>query len=630
MLQSMRDNLKGTAAVIVAAFFGFIMVIGGIDFFTGASGGSADKVAEVNGEKISNGDLQRAIQNRRSVIESQYGDSVPSDLLTDEQLRGPALQQLVNTSVMRQAAQASGMVMSTAAVDRETVQMPVFQINGEFNEQMYRDGLRRMGYSPAGFRQLLEQDLVMQQYAGSVSDSAFTTRQSAEQVVEVSMEERDFDYVTLPVAPLLDGIAVSDEEIQAYYDVNQQAFQRPEQVAVEYIELKPEMFATNIDIAEQDVRAQYEQEVKSFNAEPRRHAAHILIENAEDTAGQEKIAEIQAKLAAGEDFSELAKQYSDDIVSREDGGDVGFTSGDVFPESFESALSELEVGAVSGPVETDAGTHFIKLLEVANAEAPSFEERKSAITAQLRNAEAEREFVDAMSRLGDLAYNAESLAEPAEALGVQVQKSPLFSRNGGPGITGDSKVIAAAFAPEVLDDGITSDVLNLNENHAVVLKVVEHKPAGVKELGEVRQQIVDRLKREKASEQLAAKAEEIQQKLEAGTEFSEIASAEELTLETSDNTRRGGFGPRGEVVSHVFTMAVPKSGAESVDHFATRNGDQVVALLRDVRPGKLSAQSAEQRDALMQQLASMQGSAELAAMQKYLSSKADIEIVVSE
>lgn len=630
MLQSMRDNLKGTAAVIVAAFFGFIMVIGGIDFFTGASGGSADKVAEVNGEKISSGDLQRAIQNRRSLIESQYGDSVPSELLTDEQLRAPALQQLVNTSVMRQAAQASGMVMSTAAVDKETVQMPVFQINGQFNEQMYRDGLRRMGYSAAGFRRLLEQDLVMQQYAGSVSDTAFATRKSAEQVVEVSMEERDFDYVTLPVAPLLEDITVADGEIQSYYDENQQSFQRPEQVAVEYIELKPELFAANIDVAEQDVRAQYEQEVKSFSADLRRHAAHILIENTDETASKEKIAEVQAKLDAGESFSDLAKQYSDDIVSREEGGDVGFTSGDVFPEEFEDALAALEVGAVSGPVETEAGTHFIKLLEVADAEAPSFEERKSAITAQLRNAEAEREFVDALSRLGDLAYNAESLAEPAESLGVSVQKTPLFSRSGGPGIAAEGKVIAAAFAPEVLEDGMTSDVLNLNENHAVVLKVLEHKPAGVKPLDEVRQQIVDRLKREKASEQLADKAQKIQQQLEGGADFSEIASNQELTLETSDKTRRGGFGPRGEVVNKVFAMAAPRSGAQEVAHFATRNGDQVVARLRAVRPGKLSGQSAEQREALMQQLASMQGAAELVALQQYLSSKADIEIAATE
>ncbi|WP_105104403.1 SurA N-terminal domain-containing protein [Microbulbifer pacificus] len=629
MLQSMRDNLKGTAAIIVAAFFGFIMVIGGIDFFTGASGDSANKAAEVNGEKISNLDLQRAIQNRRSMIESQYGENVPADLLTDEQLRGPVLQQLVNAAVMRQAAQESGMVMSTAAVDKEIVQMPGFQVNGQFDQQMFRDGLRRMGYSPAAFRQLLEQEMVMQQFAGGVADSAFVTKSGAENVVAVSMEERDFDYITLSAAPLLENIQVADEEVQSYYDRHQQEFQRPEQVAIEYIELTPEQFAGNIDISEDDVRAQYDQEVKSFQASVRRHAAHILIEG-DDEAAQNKVAEVQGKLDSNGDFAALAKEYSDDIISREEGGDVGFTSGDVFPEPFEDALAKLEVGQVSGPVKTDDGTHFIKLIEVADAEPPTFEERKAAISARLRNAEAEREFLDAVSRLGDLAYNAASLAEPAEELGVSVQKSPLFSRQGGPGIAADGKVIEAAFSPEVMEDGNTSDVLNLSDNHSVVLKVVEHKSAGVKPLDEVKVQIVDLLKREKASEQLAANADALQQKVQSGESLADVAAAEGLTLETSDKTRRGGFGVRGEVTDHVFGMAAPKPGAENLAHFRLATGDVVVAQLRAVRPGDLARQSKEQRDALMQQLASMQGTSELTAVQQFLASKAKIDIAGGE
>ncbi|WP_066963788.1 SurA N-terminal domain-containing protein [Microbulbifer sp. Q7] len=625
MLQSMRDNLKGTAAIIVAAFFGFIMVIGGIDFFTGASGGSADQVADVNGEKISNLDLQRAIQNRRSMIESQYGENVPADLLTDEQLRGPVLQQLVNSSVMRQAAMDRGMVMSPTSVDREIVQMPGFQVNGQFDQQMYLNGLRRMGYSPAGFRQLLEQEMVMQQYIGSVADSAFATRAEAEEVVSVSMEERDFDYLTLSAAPLLGDIQLSDAEVQTYYDENQQDFQRPEQVAIEYIELTPEQFAANIDVAEEDLRAQYEQEVKNFQANIRRHAAHILIEG-DDEAAQEKVGQVQEKLSGGADFAALAKEYSDDFVSRDEGGDVGFTSGDVFPEAFEDALANLEVGEVSGAVKTEAGTHFIKLIEVADAEPPSFEERKAAIAARLRNAEAEREFVGAISRLGDLAYNAESLAGPAEELGVRVQKSPLFSRQGGAGITAEGKVIEAAFSPEVKEDGNTSDVLDLSENHSVVLKVVDHKPAGVKPLEEVKEQIVERLKRVKASEQLASKAASLKEQAQSGEPLQDLASAEGLTLETSDKTRRGGFGVRGEVVNHVFGMDAPKPGAKNLQQFVLNTGDVVVVQLRDVRAGDLSRQSKEQREALMEQLASMQGAAELAAVQRYLSSKADIEL----
>ncbi|SHG05879.1 peptidyl-prolyl cis-trans isomerase D [Microbulbifer donghaiensis] len=625
MLQSMRDNLKGTAAIIVAAFFGFIMVIGGIDFFTGASGGSADAVAEINGEKISNLDLQRAIQNRRNMIMSQYGENVPAELLSDEQLREPVLQQLITSSVMRQAAQDGGMVMSAAAVDRETVQIPGFQINGKFDPQVFRDALRRMGYSPTNFRLIMERDLTLQQYADSVNDSAFVTRADAEQVMAVSMEERDFDYAILPVQGLLEQMTVSDSEVEQYYQDNQGQFQRPEQVAIQYIELKPALFAANIDVSEQDVRTQYEQEVASFEADIRRHAAHILLED----ANKDKLAEVQAKLDAGEDFAELAKSYSDDIGSRDEGGDLGFTSGDVFPEEFEAALASLEVGQVSGPVSTESGTHFIKLLEVEDAEAPTFEERKAAITAQLRNAEAEREFVGALGRLADLAYNADDLAGPAEELGVPLQTTGLFGRQGGTGIAANDKVVAAAFAPEVKEDGNTSDVLNLSEEHSVVLRVTEHKPAGTYPVEEVRQQIVERIKREKASAQLASRAQELKAKLEAGGDFAELAGEQQLTLETSDKTRRGGFGERGEIIEQAFALAAPERG-DRVATFATSDGDQVVLKLRDVRPGQLARQSKEQREAVMQQLALASGNAELMAVQNYLASQADIKMGKSE
>ncbi|GAB2883609.1 SurA N-terminal domain-containing protein [Microbulbifer echini] len=622
MLQSMRDNLKGTAAIIVAAFFGFIMVIGGIDFFSGASGGAADAVAEVNGEKITNMDLQRAIQNRRSMIMNQYGENVPADLISDEQLREPVLRQLISTSVMRQAAQESGMVMSTAAVNKAITDIPAFQVNGTFDTQLYRDALRRMGYSTASFPQIVAGDLTLQQYADGVTASAFTTKVDAEQVVAASMEERDFTYVVLPVQELLASTEVSDAEVEQYYQENQSQYQRPEQVAVEYIELTPEIFASNIDVSEDDVRAQYDQERASFGSDLRRRAAHILLEDAD----QAKLEEIQAKLSAGEDFAELAKSYSEDIGSREEGGDLGFTTGDVFPQAFEEALATLEVGQVSGPVTTDSGTHLIKLLEVEESEPPTFEERKSAIEKQLRTAAAEREFVDSLSRLADLAYNADSLAGPAEELGVPLQTSGLFSRQEGSGVLANGQVVEAAFSPEVMEDGNTSDVLNLNNEHSVVLRVTESKPAGIYPLEEVREQIVAGLKRDKASEQLAKQAETLRQKLASGGDFAELAKGQDLTLESSEKTRRGGFGERAEINGKAFSLPAPASGSEELAVFALSSGNQVVLALRDVRPGDLSQQSKEQRLALMQQLASVNGGAELAAIRRYLSDQASVEL----
>ena len=98
-------------------------------------------------------------------------------------------------------------------------------------------------------------------------------------------------------------------------------------------------------------------------ANPRR-VAHILL--SEPTT--EVIEEIQVKIDAGVDFAVLAKDYSEDFGSAESGGDLGYTSGDTFPEAFEIALAGLDLGQVSEPINTHAGTHFIKLLDIKKNE----------------------------------------------------------------------------------------------------------------------------------------------------------------------------------------------------------------------------------------------------------------------
>ncbi|GMG88685.1 SurA N-terminal domain-containing protein [Biformimicrobium ophioploci] len=620
MLQSMRDNLKGTAAIILAALFGFIVAITGIDFFTGASGGGSEEVASVNGEKISEVDVSRGVRNQQAQMMAQFGENLPAEALSEDTLRRPVIQQLIAQAVMRQAASESGMVMSKEELNKVIASLPAFQVDGQFSQAAFRNAAARQGMSPAAFQQYIEQSLVVQQYLEGIAGSGFVTAQEAKKFVELSMEERDFDYVVMEVAGLLGEISVTDAEIQQYYDENPAEFARPEMVAVKYIELKPETFAGAIDVSEEDIQAQYQQELKAFQASTQRRAAHIFLEGDADA---EKVAEVQAKLAAGESFEALVTAYSDDFASKEMGGDLGFTGGDVFPPEFEEALAALSVNEVSGPVETADGTHFVKLTELTESKVPTLEERRAEIAEALKASRAEREFVTALERMTELAYNAEDLAEVAEELGVTVGTTGLFSSSGGEGITAEPKVVAAAFTPEVKEDRNTSDVIDLAEDHALVLQVTEHQPAGVFALAKVAEQISDKLKREKASAQLAEKAEALQAALAAGGDFALLAEEAGLTLETADKSRRTGFGERGEIVTAAFELS---GDLPAVKALKVNSGNRVVLKLRDVRPGNLDAQPAEQRNALLRQLSVLDANNESAAMEKYLQDAADISI----
>ena len=157
----------------------------------------------------------------------------------------------------------------------------------------------------------------------------------------------------------MSAVQLSEDQIDAYYQQNKAQYQSEDQVVIDYIELNAGLLTAGKSATPEQIQARFEQEAESVDTAVSRQAAHILL--ADPSA--EVIAEIQAKLDAAEDFAALAKQYSEDVGSADTGGDLGYSFGDTFPESFEAALAALEVGQVSAAVETDAGTHFIKLLD---------------------------------------------------------------------------------------------------------------------------------------------------------------------------------------------------------------------------------------------------------------------------
>ncbi len=96
--------------------------------------------------------------------------------------------------------------------------------------------------------------------------------------------------------------------------------------------------------------------------------AHIslLLEDAEDAAERQRVLEladdIVARLEAGEDFSSLARRHSDSPTGAE-GGYLGWRPADNLPDLFRDAVRELEVGAVSGVLDSPGGVHIVKLLD---------------------------------------------------------------------------------------------------------------------------------------------------------------------------------------------------------------------------------------------------------------------------
>lgn len=620
MLQNLRDNSRGVISFILIGFLVIIFALTGVEALFNWDT-SANQAAKVNGEQVTEMDVARAIGMQKQQMLNTYGDQIPAEFLTDEYLRKPVIDNLVQRMVLSQAAGKSGMAVGNTYLSEQIATAPQFKNEaGAFDNNRYQQVLRSMGYTHSTYTKILSDEIVINQLQAGVSATAFATPAQLDDVVALSFQSRDLGYAILPAAKVRESIQVDTTEIQTYYDANQQMFTSEEQVAVDYISLSVAELMKNITITEEQVRKQFEQNLASFVAAPERQAAHILVEG----DNQDKIKSVADKLAAGGDFAALAKEFSDDLGSKEQGGDLGFTKGDAFPAEFEAALAALKVGEVSPAIKTDAGTHFIKLLAEKGSEPPSFEEQKASIEDQLKRAEAENLFVVQLEKLREESYNAESLQEVAQSLNLKAENSGLFERSKGKDLMANAKVVEAAFSAEVLQEGNSSDVIEIDSSNVVVLKKTDYKPSEVKSLASVQDQITNTLKDQKAKALLDEQATKLIADLKSGGSFSELSKTAGIEFKQVKAATRSSVDIDSDVLRHAFTMNKPSSGTPSFDKIMTASGDLAVVAVDAVTPGSYEKVTPEQKTAITAQLGSIYGKNDFSSYQKFLKDAADI------
>jgi peptidyl-prolyl cis-trans isomerase D len=623
MLQSLRDNLKGAVAVIIVALMVIPMVLFGVDSLF-VNTGSVAEVVEVDGETITETELQRAIFFRQNQMRAQFGDQLPEQFISAENLREPVLDSLINRRLLAQAVEEGGMAVSPRQINEMIVTAPEFQTGGQFDPDLYRQRVNSVGYTPGSYRRQLVEDVLLNQHVIGLTASGFITENELKHIAALSRQERDFYYLTVPVASIQAGVEVDEARARAYYEAHQSEFRHPEQVSIEYLEVSLDEVAASIDIPEERLQEQYAQEVAAFTADTQRHAAHILIEPREDGSEQAVLQDLQERLAAGEDFAALAEASSEDLGSKNLGGDLGFTTGDAFPEAFENALANLAVGEVSEPVKTDAGYHLIKLLEVRGAEPPSFEASRARIANALKKAEAEDRFIELTQELADVTYTSKNLAEAGEIIGVERQVAGPFSRSGGFGIAGNPAVVEAAFSNEVLLEGHSSQVVELGPEQALVLRVTEHQEPRTLTFEEVKTEVERTLERELAIEKVMEIGKQIAAAVAGGKTVEAVAKANGYEWQVSLDTQRTAPKVSREILAHVF--ALPKPVEEPVTSgFATGAGDYVVVNLTSVSDGDYQGMDKSEKASLRQRLASMAGNSTYTAYEAQLKENAEVE-----
>ncbi|MCK5191555.1 MAG: peptidylprolyl isomerase, partial [Methylococcales bacterium] len=510
-------------------------------------------------------------------------------------IKKQALEKLILDEVLLQHVQNENLVVTDETARAFIKTLDYFQTDGKFNNKQYKSLLASQRMSAVEFVNKIKKALVMEQFQRSVIESGFTTQKDVDNFFRIQNQKRDVEVISIALQKIEEQPL--DEEIESYYQQNQQAYLTEEQVAIEYVDLSLDELAKQVEPSVEQLKDYYEEQKDLYTTKERRKISHILFAFTKDAEEDEKQLEraLKAKQELEEkEFSVLASELSDDKLTAAKGGDLGLFNVGVMEKAFEDAAGSLKLGEVSEPVKSAFGYHLIKVTELVASEIKVFDTVKDEITKAYQRSEAENTFYELGETLTEVSYeNPDSLQTVADAIGLEIKKTGLFGKNVASntadegGIVSQAAIVNVAFSEDVLK-GNNSEPVELGTDRLVVLRMLEYTPAEIKALKDVKTVIVEKLLNNKAKLATTEKAEKIKSAVVAGKSMQEVADENSLKVQKFSDLTRANGELAWQVNQAVFKAAKPVDGKSTVVTVADSTGSQTVINLLSVTEGVMS------------------------------------------
>ena len=582
MLERIREGSQGIAAKIILGLVILTFAISGIGSYINSKADTA--LATVNGVEITQSAVEEAYQNETNRMKSQFGEVI-DQLLADENyvanLRQGVLDRLIVQELQRQQAKDLGIRVSDEQIKKAIVAMPNFQRAGQFDNDIYLAVLRQAGFQPSQFRDYLREEMVRSQYNSAIMGSEFVLNHEKNYYSELANQVRTFKQLTVSASELVSQVNVEQADLEAYFEANKDNFKTQEKIALEYIMIDADLLADKVAVTESDLNDYYELNINEYTTPERRRISHILVEASDDA--EQRIKEIKAKLDNGASFEELAKEYSEDSFSAENGGDLEWFEAGLFGEAFDNAVAGLEnVGDFSNAFESESGFHIVKLTEFQEAVVQNFADVKDSIEEQFKQSKIDELYIEAQTKVSQLAFEMpDTLVEAAEEAGLELKTTAKITYNEIQSLLSNPVAVNKAFDEEFIGEGLNSDLIEIDDTRSVVFRVTEHEPARSQSLDEVKEMVTAAVTREKAAELAVVKANELAESIKAGTAVDSLASDNVVTVASFDEVGRFDSQVNAQVRDAVFDLHKPVDRVV-VDTVELSTGDAVVISLSSV------------------------------------------------
>lgn len=632
-MQEFRKFVKGPVGIALLVLFSIPFVATGFyGYFQGDSAGG-QAVAEVNGVSIPRQKLQQTVTNLRERMRQQSPQLDPALL---DSFINPAmvLQGMVNEELISQDAAELSMLYSTEQAAMQVRDVPEFQDEtGRFSAEVMERFLRGRGMTPALLLQDIQHNALINQYRAAYHITGFSLPTELAEQRRLAEQERDFAYIELSLDRLTADQSVTQEQIQEWYEANLSEFMEPEKIKVEYVVASPSDYLDQIEVTDEQIRAEYQTRLQAFEMvaqqSQRRRAAHILIKQ-EGRTGQEvdqMIADIQARLDAGESFTDVARDVSEDLATSRDGGALGLLAPGDLPDSLDEVVFALEEGAVSGPVVSDAGTHLLRLDAIESRELPAFEELEASIRNDIVQQEAQVLLSEDTLNLEDLLFEHPDLEQPAEQTGLTVEATDWFALGAPTGIAALPEVREALASPSV-QDGQNSELLETSDGRFVAVRIAERQPPAQQPLEQVRAEVEQALKRSQALALIDDRAEEARGLIETGeADLEALAASWSVSVENLEGIGRRAQVGSAELIDAAFSVArAAVNAGASPEILRLANGDLALLQVTAVRDGGQAPLTSSEESLALAELGSVEGQRTFREVLNALREVAELEV----
>ena len=579
MLESLRNFLTGPRLFFVIAACALPFVFLGS---TSLLNQDTTRLGSVNGETVTDSDFQVAQNITIQRFKTLYGEEFDFSLLDEDTQMNQIKNELIVQKSLLSQARSLGLINNTTRelAKKKIMSNPMFQMDGLFNEGIYEAQVNSNGHTKESYIKLMTDLVATELFRSSLSSEPFYTESEVVEIASLLEQTINVDFIKIDSEKLNSNITNTNDELEEFYNDNEYMFYSDEERKFEYILLTPDDYRSKVVIPNNYINDSYDDYLSKAAERNQIRISHIMVDKVNydnDTDAFKAIQEIESQLLSGAGFSELALEYSEDPVSRENGGDLEYFSPDFFDEKFAEAIKDLKLNDISRIVELDSSFHVIKVTEYQEAEILSFDEMKESITSNLVDSESLALMKDDYDIAYDLIDSNSSITSISNSLSAQITETDFVSLNNFATDIDDRRVQEYIFSPDTqLNVPYAIDL----EESILVVSLKEINESALKDLESVSLVANDMLSSRKGKDKQSLLTKEIELSKSDGTLDDFISAYTYVTKDNFININRYSSLMPQEIISELFKQSL----GDSVALVSNNNDTYIVDIIKVNEP----------------------------------------------